>query len=294
MTWKYFGLEAIRFTRYDLVLEELALALMERLGRTAPLCKPGTKMTMEEAVKLMNNFDQLNSSAYINPFSRRENNTTIPYPSFYADEVIAHYNMELMTFRQPFKRLFDPMWAFQRQLLLDAMRWRKSPFNSNVGNFIKSKRYGLNSDASFEECCQAVRYGEATERELYRARFYMARSYDRYNIRIWVSAFEIKNYDMMRFNLAFFSKIFDHDIDYDNFHPFGPIREPEKSYLLHYTDDTPAVHPIITGEQRANLEIRRPENNEYFNFYLQMNPVYCYDRPGGFSIYNPWPESTLY
>ena len=47
MAWKYFGLEAIRFTRYDLVLEELVQAFMERRGITRPLCPQGTKITMQ-------------------------------------------------------------------------------------------------------------------------------------------------------------------------------------------------------------------------------------------------------
>ena len=293
MAWKYFGLEAIRFTRYDLVLEELVQAFMERRGITRPLCPQGTKITMQEAINLMNNLERLDDTSYLNPFLRQENSTTIPYSSFYANEVLAHYNMEPVYFKQPFKRLFDPMWAYQRQLLLDAMRWRRRTFNANTGNFTGTRRYGLEGTASFEECCQAVRSGEPVNDSLSPSRFYMAGRQERYNIRIWLSTFEVKNYDMIHFNIAFFSKIFLHDVSYGNFHPFGPMKEPEKSYLLHYTGDDPAVHTIITEEQRAELEIIKPQDNEIYDIYLQMNPVYCYDRPGGFSIYNQWPELNI-
>lgn len=287
MPWKYFGPEAIRFTRYDLVLEELAQALSERIGYAdGYLCPPGTKLSIEEAVELMKQLEPLDNTSYFNPFERSENSTNIPYRAFYCKDILAHYNMDIISIKQPFKRLFDPMWAFQRQLIIDAMRWRKYTFKNNITAYAAAKKYGLRETGSFEECCSAVRTGEPTEERIRAAEFYMDRSEERYSIRLWVSAFEIKDYDRIRFKMALYSKIFSTNVEYDRFHPVGPIEEPDKSYLLRSVDDSPDVHPIITEEQRANLKIIRPENKTAYNIDFQMSPVFCYDCPGGFEICN--------
>lgn len=287
MAWKYFGIEAIKFTRYDLVLKELADALAERIGDGRSLCSSGTKLSIEEAAAIMNQLEILDNTNYYNPFVRQENNTNIPYTSFYAADILDHYHMDPVFFKKSFKRMFDPMWAFQRQLIIDAMRWRKYPFNSSIAKYTDAKLYGLQQQDSFETCCDAVRKGEHIEQRIRDSGFYMYREKEKYNIKIWVSALEITGFDSLRFYMHMYSKIFSHDLDYGRFHPFGPITEPDRSFLLRSVSDQPQIHPLLTTEQRAQFQINQPQDGEIYNFNFQFSPVYCYDTPGGFNFYEP-------